>query len=972
MNFRTTGILFGIVLAFSLVLLGMSIWQGEGTSSELLLDNLVNAGVKAPDVETLTMERADGAKFVLVRSAGAWTFAEPADMKGVKADVGQVNRVVEELFKARPISFPDLTSSKANHGLEPPGLKVTVKANKDGKEQTATVNVGDVLTGRNAVAIVTTAARPDRPIAVPRENVDPLLKDMRNGGNAKELAKWVNDYRTRQAFGVNTQTSAEEVVGLTLIGRGDDLTLNRVAEGWKMTAHYSVKTKVGDKENVERRNLPPSAADPPVDADPQGDFSAGPNSFNGVRPLIQTITNLQAVSADDFLPDDPAKLVEYGLADTSPERVEVTLRVKGAGGAERTEKGWIGKKVPMPATPGQTTPPGMTPNQVYVKVQGTPGVFRATSSNVDGIFGVLADPNPLRDRNLLPPDLMISPQRVVAIDLTKDGRTTRLRQPASTTGPSFGQKFQLWGEEGDPQDANVAAISKILDLITQRRTIKEFPAPNDANFTPTPPGTPPANEVKVVELRLWTELEPPPPPPPAQPGMAPPPAPVVEPKPKGNPIILTFGRVVRDGTGKVTEVYVRRTLPSGAKADFVLPGEIAASPTMAQPPFGGPIPPAPTGPGTDVLATVSKSRLDLLDPTLKSFSPGSAAKLTITQVGKEGLEANLNPNVPFGSPGKWTFARFPANQPTAPPIVRDIPADEGEVLTLLSTLSSLSAGPFDVERPSEADRGARGVSVANTQMKVTVTMQTPPPQPNQPPPTAETRIYYFGHKTTKDGKPYVYAMQEGRNAIFLVDESIFNRLSGADLRDRVIFRFDVARATRVKVFGWHETNPQGPIPFVQFEKTPAGSWVYTMLPPPPPGLSSHFYNGIYPVYSPAMTIDPTRVDTFLRILSNLRADKLGLPTQSYAFDPRDRGLGVEITLEGGQTISLNIGAGLMLEPDGNWRKEPNGTIALVPVDQANRFAVWVNGVADPTINPTAIDAGAIRDFKRNYQAFASR
>src|SRR5262249_11707210 len=151
--------------------------------------------------------------------------SEPADMKGVKADVGQVNRVVEELFKARPISFPDLTSSKANHGLEPPGLRVTVKAKRDGKEQTATVNVGDVQpAGRNGVATVTTAARPDRPIAVPRENVDPLLKDMRNAGNAKELAKWVNDYRTRQVFGINTQTSAEEVTGLTLSGRGDDLT----------------------------------------------------------------------------------------------------------------------------------------------------------------------------------------------------------------------------------------------------------------------------------------------------------------------------------------------------------------------------------------------------------------------------------------------------------------------------------------------------------------------------------------------------------------------------------------------------------------------------------------------------------------------------------------------------------------------------------------------------------------------------
>lgn len=925
MNFRTTGILFGLVLAFALVLLGMSLFEGDNKSTDLLLEKLVLAGVKESDIDTVELEREGSGKMKLVRSGGEWKITEPIQ---VKADKTAVDNVIAALFKARPIQFDGLSSSKATHGLEPPGLKVTIRQG----DKSETVSIGEIMgSSRAAVAFVTTGSRPERPMAVPREGIDPLLKDVRAGGNAKELAKWVDDYRAKSVFSAPAQSASENVATLTMIGRGDSLTLNRTPEGWRLSAQFKSRTMVNGKEETTPRTLDN------VDADPRGDFSAGPNSFNGVQPLLMAIANLQAVSSDDFLPDDPAKLAEYGLAEGNPDRIVVEMKMKGGPGqAETAEKAIIGKKVE-----GQ-------PNKVYVKVPGSPGVIRASTSNVDGIFGVLADPAPLRNRNLFPSDLKT---QFVALDLVNGSSTARLRQAAG----SFG-RWQLFGEADDPTDANGAAVSKILELVNQPRIIKDFPAPspaNDANF---------AGPEMKVELKLWSEVETP-----TDPKLAA--DPKYEPRPKGSPVILQFGKVTRDATGKVTEVWVRRTLPSGAKADYILPGEVKTAAGMPQMP-GQPFPPA-TGTDLDVLGTVDKERIDLLSTELKGFSPspGAVTKLTIAQLNQPTLEVSYDdkPEPPYYPTGKWSYARYPAGNPAAksPPMS----ADPTELYGLLSTLSTLSAAAFDIERPSEAQRAERGVGVANPLMKITVTLKaqapalpTVPGQPTPPAPAAEERTYFFGKDVARHGKTYVYAMQEGRNVVFLVDKSIFGRFSSADVRDRTVLRFDIAKVRRVTVFGWAERNPTGPVNVLAFDKNQQGNWVYSPFPP------GQAIDGI-PVASPPLTLDPGKANSFLAALNGLRAESF-LPSgqrAEYGFAPNQRGLGVVIEIEGApRPIQLNIAAGVKMDPEGK-------TIAaFVPVDQADRYVVWMNSADDPTVNPFTVSAAALKPFKENFTIFTVR
>jgi len=310
---------------------------------------------------------------------------------------------------------------------------------------------------------------------------------------------------------------------------------------------------------------------------------------------------LQAIASDDFQPDDPAKIVEYGLAEGNQDRVKVEIKITAKGQPDRTEIAFIGKKVDK------------APNKLYVKVPGIPGIIVATAQNADAILGVLADPSPMRNRNLFPSEM--NRGQISAVDITRDGKTAKLRQPAM----SFG-RWQLFGEVGDPQDANNPVVTKLIDVLTQQRTVKDFPAPNDANFT--------GPELKA-EVKLWTEMEMPDPKADAK----------TEPRTKGNPITFQFGKVNRDGAGKVTEIYVRRIMPSGAKSDFILPGEVK---TSSAPSFSPQFPtPAASGIDTDVLATISKTRLDLLDPKLKDFSASSAAKLAVAN-GPTTLEMNFD------------------------------------------------------------------------------------------------------------------------------------------------------------------------------------------------------------------------------------------------------------------------------------------------------------------------------------------
>jgi hypothetical protein len=816
MSFRTTAILFGIVFVLGVALLILSLSEEEtATTKEPLLSNL--AGAKAEEIDTVEIEKGSARLVLKRKDKDHWSIVEPIT---ARAD-GGVERIIESLLKLRATSYPELSANPAVHGLDTPGLRVTLRAG----DKSDTLNIGDVtIGGSKAVAFVTTPER-KRPMAVPRGDIEPLLKENR-AGVAGDLAKWTNDYRTKQVFALDPRTGADDVTAIKLTARGKDLALTRAAGGaWQFTS-------------------PAGWGDAAATGEPS---TTNASAITGVRGLLNTVVNLQASTADDFI-DHPKDLKEYGLNPEDPDRLRVELKEKGGA----TEVAYIGKKqeAAPPAAPGSPAPPA-PPAKVYVKLEGSNTVVHvAPPATLDGLYADIANPDPLRDRDLVKE---ADKSRIDAIDITVAGKTTKLRK----VGGSFGS-WELFGGPNDPQKADPDAIRKLIDLLTKSHVVKDFPPPSDANFTPA--------ETRS-EIKLWTDA--------IKPSTDPKADPKAEPKVEGPPIVLQFGK--KDAEG----IYVRRTQANGTKNDCRVPEKVKIGGATPPPQPFSPAPPPPSaGEEVDVAAIVAETRLDFLDRSLKGFSSLQANKLTI-QKGANITEIALDktPKPPSFPNGTWKYVK--------PDSLKDRIADSGTASDLLTALATESVVRIVAEAPGDAELTKWGLDPKNPKLKATVGLDTgPAPDKEKEKEKEKERIYYFGNET--DDKQHVYARQEGKTAVFTVPKLTSEKLATADLRDKTVVRFDRAKLKKVSLRGFKEKA--GFESELVFERK-GGAWAVAKAP------------GKY-------DLDPTKLDRFLDGVNNLRAKAFlpGPPKPEYKLVPEAGGLEVKLELDGAPSIVLFVGA----------------------------------------------------------------
>jgi hypothetical protein len=726
MNFRLTAILFGLVFVVGLILLWVSFTDEPGQADGgLLLTEL--AGETDANIAEVEIEK-DGGKLAFKRAGkDGWVLTSPV---AARADANAVNAVVNAVLKLRPIPFGEMPPNAEVAGLNAP-LAVTLRT-EGGKSET--VKVGHLTVGKaRSVAFVNTAARP-RPMAVARGDVDALLKG-ETADHAAKQAKWATDYRAKSVFAVNPLSGGDDVTNLKLTRNNKDLALARgkASGGWEFAA-------------------PAGWGDAAASPDP----AAPPGTLTGVRPIVSGLVGLAAGGPEDFL-DAPADLAQYGLNPGNPDRIRVELRTNDG----KTEVAYIGKKTEEKKDDKKDafTPPA----KVYVQVEGTPGVIRATAAGLDGLAAVIDNPTPLRDRDLVKDDLKA---RVDAIDLVAGGKTVELRK--------VGTEWKLVGGPNDPQTANQKAANDLLALVTQPRIVKDFPPPNDAHFA--------GGELRA-EVKLYADA--------VEAGADP----KAAPKLKANtpPTVLQIGK--KDAQG----VYVRRIRPDGAKTDFLIPDRVKVGTDPAE---------------TDVYAAVARSRPDFLDPTLPSFSTFSANKLTVATGPTVALEVVKDKAAPgsVAEPG-WKYVK--------PDPMKDQTADSGTVGDLLNLLATQSATKF-VRELTDADKGREkeiytgyGLGPDAPRMKVTVGLDGAAP--------GNERVYYLGNET--DDKQAVFARVDGRPAVFTVPKLVYDRFAGADLRDRTLVRFDAAKLKGVRVRGWRDVTG-GDLLVREFRKEGAG-WAAT-------------------------------------------------------------------------------------------------------------------------------------------------
>jgi hypothetical protein len=431
MNFKTTYILFGILIGL-LAIFGLKQMFGTKPGEELyVMNDLRRAKVTADDIDTLEIERArpkeEKLVFVLDRDTKQWRMIQPFE---ARADSYAVNQVVRNIVNARKEerSKADVTSDLEKFGLQPPAEVVVLK---QGPDKAWKLNIGKESVGgpTDAVVYVTSTGQLKMPMAVKRSDLDGAFKD-------------VNDFRSKEL----------------LVESGDvGSTVNVRAIKLNEAQHPPVVLHKGSDDRW--RFEQPSYGE----ASYEGDTPAAGETqkrITGVRDLLTDLDNLRVEASADFAADNVTDFAKYGLEASKPERLRVEIERKPSGGSTGEEKKepvtrvlLIGKKADDKG------------EKLYARLEGESSVVRLPAKNIESISKVAENPAVLRNRDLVD----IDQAKTDAIDIQAAGSLVKLRKPLAT--------WQLY-EGATAKNADDPSVQELLRALTAKRQVESFPDPS--------------------------------------------------------------------------------------------------------------------------------------------------------------------------------------------------------------------------------------------------------------------------------------------------------------------------------------------------------------------------------------------------------------------------------------------------------------------------------------------------------------
>jgi hypothetical protein len=256
----------------------------------------------------------------------------------------------------------------------------------------------------------------------------------------------------------------------------------------------------------------------------------------------------------------------------------------------------------------------------------------------------------------------------------------------------------LLGGSGEPLEAFRPAVDDLVNALTRPRAIVDFP--------PAPAGW--IDRTEVATVAAWVN------------GFAAGAKP--DDKPTGSPILLKFA--------KADETYAYAQKVAGKSGTF---GRV----------------------NTALLNSVTKSRLDFVDPRVPSFVPAAVTRLAVVRE-KETLELERD-----ASKDQWTWVK--------PEGLKGKPADGAKVLALLQVAGTISPGKVVAETPTDEKKKKFGFD-PQPRLSVTVTLS---------PAGEKSLVYEFGAETGDKG--YVYARHAGRTTVYTVPRVVFDRFRTEDL-----------------------------------------------------------------------------------------------------------------------------------------------------------------------------------------------
>ncbi|MFN4258669.1 MAG: DUF4340 domain-containing protein [Gemmataceae bacterium] len=425
MNFRTTYILFGVLLGVLALYLATQVWQGKDKDERLtdyVLPSLKKDDIKPHEVTTLVIERSspEPAQLVFEQRPRGWELVQPA----LRADNTLIDGAINSLFWLARLGEDeaDLTPNKKQFGLDPPRMTVTIK-NKNGREWK--VFLGD-RSGhdRDSIVYVTSSDYPDEVMAVRYSSVDGFFKDLRELRSRDLLSEQVLNF-TDAVQQVRLQAAGHEAV--------------------------SLKKVSGNRWQFEQPDYGLADDDAPL-------TMAGPGmeQRRGVHGLLQAIGVLRVEQNEDFITDHADDLAKYGLLADKPATLRIALKLEMDRSLTTGRKDIVDDVLLI----GNKTDKG---DKYYARLGSETAVVALPELKVKPILSVAENPSILRDRDLL----QLAQARVDAINVRNNSGLIELRR-ARDLG-----EWQLV-DDGKPRRADKEEIETLLNDLTGRRAIVEF------------------------------------------------------------------------------------------------------------------------------------------------------------------------------------------------------------------------------------------------------------------------------------------------------------------------------------------------------------------------------------------------------------------------------------------------------------------------------------------------------------------
>jgi len=360
-------------------------------------------------------------------------------------------------------------------------------------------------------------------------------------------------------------------------------------------------------------------------------------------------------------------------------------------------------------------------DQHYVRVEGEAFAAKVASSPIRAIQKLLGNPRELRDKTFA----TVAAGKVDAIDVAVNGETFSLRQTAEIP-----PGWKVYDAAGKVSVASTTSVEALVAGLGKPRTVVDFPAAGktDADLGLATP---------VVAVKLWYGG-------------------IVAPKagekvdPNAKPAVGPTADVeMLFGKSDVAARFARR-IEAGQKFDALVT--------------------------EDLFRVASKTRLEYLDPAVKSFAPDNVGKLSFTRGGELfTLEKDIK--------GVWTIA--------SPEARKGRNADAGKVGAILSILSGMRAGKIVADQADAASLGRLKLTAQAPKLKVTLFMIG----------DKSEKVYLFGDETAD--KLNVYALPPDSTLVIEVGKAIPEAFDG-EIQDMVIYRLNESKITRLKLTGWKE------------------------------------------------------------------------------------------------------------------------------------------------------------------------